>query len=159
MGFDFVPKNNIENPNKVFWLSSTGDKRESDATLLYEAGKGVRFDIGFIGRGNPEISLDKVSRFEREIEFGNDKWFMATIILVDTIGKRSRIGRLAEAINGSIIQMSMTYWPKQVAIELNKKIGLTHELVTMPDEDVPGYLHDKMAKLALEKFISKAGKN
>ncbi len=156
LGFKLVPKSNIQNPNKVFWLSSAGDKRESDATLLFQAGQGVRFDIGFIGRGNPEISLDKVSRFEREIEFGNAKWFMATIILVDTIGKRSRIGKLAEAINGCIVQMSMTCWPKQVAIELNKRIGLTHELVTMQDEDVPIYLHDKIAQLPLESFISKA---
>lgn len=49
---------------KVFWLSSRNEKRESDATLLYELGQGVRFDIGFIGRGNPEISLDKVTRFD-----------------------------------------------------------------------------------------------
>src|SRR3990172_192510 len=55
---------------KVFWLSSRNEKRESDATLLYELGQGVRFDIGFIGRGNPEISLDKVTRFEREISLG-----------------------------------------------------------------------------------------
>ena len=67
LGFKLVNRENIKNPKKVFWLSSRDEKRESDATLLFEAGKGVRFDIGFIGRGNPEISLDKVSRFEREI--------------------------------------------------------------------------------------------
>ncbi len=39
----------------VFWLSSRGERRESDATLLYQPGKGVRFDIGFIGRGNHEL--------------------------------------------------------------------------------------------------------
>ena len=66
--------------NRVFWLSSQGEKRESDATLLYELGKGARFDIGFIGRGNPEISLDKVTRFEREIELGRSRFYMATII-------------------------------------------------------------------------------
>src|SRR5690606_14779641 len=60
MGFDFQKSGELENPNRVFWLSSNDDDRESDATLLYEAGKGVRFDIGFIGRGNTEISLDKV---------------------------------------------------------------------------------------------------
>ena len=155
LGFKLVSKNDIREPKKVFWLSSVGDKRESDATLLYQAGQGVRFDIGFIGRGNPEISLDKVSRFEREIELGNDKWFMATIILVDTIGKRSRIVRLAERINGSIVQMSMSLWPKQVAAELHKKIGLSHELVNMADRDVPNYLHTKMSQLPLEDFISK----
>ena len=36
------------------------------ASALIKAGHGVRFDIGFIGRRNPEISLDEVSRFERE---------------------------------------------------------------------------------------------
>lgn len=83
---------------KVFWLSSRAEKRESDATLLYELGKGVRFDIGFIGRGNPEISLDKVTRFEREISLGRSKFFMATIILVDRIGTNSRIERMAKFV-------------------------------------------------------------
>jgi hypothetical protein len=83
---------------KVFWLSSRNEKRESDATLLYRLGQGVRFDIGFIGRGNPEISLDKVTRFEREISLGRSKFFMATIILVDRIGSNSRIERMAEEV-------------------------------------------------------------
>ena len=155
LGFKLIPKDNILNPRKVFWLTSAGNKRESDATLLYEAGKGVRFDIGFIGRGNPEISLDKVSRFEREIELGNAKWYMATIILVDTIGKGSRIAKMAEAINGSIIQMSMTCWPKLVAVELHNKIGLNHELTNMPDRKVPGYLQRRVSQLPLDTFIAK----
>ena len=154
-GFRLVSKNNVTTPSGVFWLSSIGDKRESDATLLYQAGKGIRFDIGFIGRGNPEISLDKVSRFEREIELGSTKWFMGTIILVDTIGKRSRIETLAEAINGTIIQMSMAYWPKQVALELNKKIGFTHDLIHLPDNQIQQFLKNKMRDVPLESFITK----
>jgi len=154
-GFKLVSKNNVTTPSRVFWLSSIGEKRESDATLLYQAGQGIRFDIGFIGRGNPEISLDKVSRFEREIELGSTKWFMGTIILVDTIGKRSRIETLAEAINGTIIQMSMAYWPKQVAIELNKKIGFTHDLIHLPDNQIQQFLKDKMVDVPLESFITK----
>jgi hypothetical protein len=154
-GFKLVPKSNVTTPKRVFWLSSTGEKRESDATLLYQAGKGIRFDIGFIGRGNPEISLDKVYRFEREIELGSTKWFMGTIILVDTIGKRSRIVKLAEAINGTIIQMSMAYWPKQVALELNKKIGFTHDLIHMPDNQIQQFLKNKMLDVPLESFIAR----
>jgi len=96
LGFRLVSKENIIDFNKVFWLSERKEKRESDATALIRAGQGVRFDIGFIGRGNPEISLDKVSRFEREIELGRQKHYMATIILVDRIGERSRIVELAE---------------------------------------------------------------
>lgn len=60
---DPLQPNGLKN---VFWLTAQEEKRESDATLLLGPGKGVRFDLGFIGRGNPEISLDKVSRFERK---------------------------------------------------------------------------------------------
>ena len=154
-GFKLVTRNQITTPEGVFWLSSIGEKRESDATLLYQAGKGIRFDIGFIGRGNPEISLDKVSRFEREIELGSSKWYMGTIILVDTIGKRSRIEQLAQAIHGTIIQMSMAYWPKQVAIELNRTIGFTHDLIDMPEDKVQQFLKDKMISVPLDAFITR----
>jgi len=138
---------------KVFWLSSRAEKRESDATLLYELGQGVRFDIGFIGRGNPEISLDKVTRFEREISLGRSKFFMATIILVDRIGANSRIERMAEEVQGTIIQMSAGYWPKQVAQVLNKSIGFRHELLRMSNGEIERFLRKAMRKVPLEQFI------
>ncbi len=124
---------------KVFWLASRNEKRESDATLLYNAGQGARFDIGFIGRGNPEISLDKVTRFEREISLGRSKFFMATIILVDRIGANSRIERMAEEVQGTIIQMSSGYWPKQVAQVLSGTFGYRHELTRMSDGETEKY--------------------
>jgi hypothetical protein len=139
--------------DKVFWLSSRNEKRESDATLLYELGHGVRFDIGFIGRGNPEISLDKVTRFEREILLSRSKFFMATIILVDRIGANSRIERMAEEVQGTIIQMSAGYWPRQVAQVLNKTIGFKHDLARMNDAETEKYLHKAIRKVPLEEFI------
>jgi hypothetical protein len=138
---------------KVFWLSSRDEKRESDATLLYELGQGVRFDIGFIGRGNPEISLDKVTRFEREISLGRSKFFMATIILVDRIGANSRIERMAEEVQGTIVQMSAGYWPRQVAQVLNKTLGFKHSLARMSDSETEQYLRKAMRKVPLEQFI------
>lgn len=138
---------------KVFWLSSRNEKRESDATLLYELGQGVRFDIGFIGRGNPEISLDKVTRFEREISLGRSKFFMATIILVDRIGANSRIERMAEEVQGTIIQMSAGYWPRQVAQVLNHTFGFKHDLIHMTDSETEKYLRKAMKKVPLEQFI------
>ena len=52
LGFQFVPT--LErNGDALFTLSQT-EKREADATLLYRPTmKTARFDIGFIGRGNP----------------------------------------------------------------------------------------------------------
>ena len=64
----------------------------------------MRFDIGFIGRGNPEISLDKVTRFERVISLQGAHFYLATIILVDRIGANSRIETLAQAVEGTIFK-------------------------------------------------------
>lgn len=156
LGFKRVSPENPESLTRVFWLSSREAKRESDATVLYRAGKGVRFDIGFIGRGNPEISLDKVSRFEREISLGRSKWYLATIILVDRIGANSRIERMAKAIDGTIIQMSMGYWPQQVAQQLNAKLGLRHELVRMNPSRIADYLREELATVPIQEFIPSA---
>jgi hypothetical protein len=137
----------------VFWLSSRGERRESDATLLYKPGKGVRFDIGFIGRGNPEISLDKVTRFEREISLGHSTYYMATIILVDRIGANSRIETLAQEVGGTIIQMSASYWPKQVAQVLHKSLDFKHVILNMDDGQIELFLKTQMNLVPLQDFI------
>ncbi|NJM41872.1 MAG: CfrBI family restriction endonuclease [Anaerolineae bacterium] len=139
--------------DKVFWLASKDEKRESDATLIFQAGKGARFDIGFIGRGNPEISLDKVSRFEREISLGRSKFFLATLILVDRIGESSNIETLARSIDGTIIQMSASYWPQLVAKELSRVVGFKHPLINMPLSKIEAYLRDKLRNVPLMDFV------
>lgn len=139
--------------DKVFWLSSRGSKRESDATALYKQGKGVRFDIGFIGPGNTEISLDKVSRFEREMDFGHEKYFMATFIIVDRIGERSRIVDLAKKIDGTIIQMSMAFWPQILAKKLGEVLGFKHTIQTMPAKDIAAYIKKQMISVSIKDFV------
>lgn len=153
LGFKFVLSPESKELKKIFWLASRGERRESDATLIFDAGKGVRFDIGFIGRGNPEISLDKVSRFEREMTLGHSKWYMATIILVDRIGEKSRIDRLAQNLGGNIIQMSMGYWPQEVAKVLRDALGYRHKLASMNHSEIGPYLSRQIKKVPLEKFI------
>ncbi|MCP4415986.1 MAG: CfrBI family restriction endonuclease [Chloroflexi bacterium] len=151
--FEYTGTNTAVNFQREFWLSSQGEQRESDATALWEAGKGIRFDIGFIGRGNPEISLDKVTRFAREVELGRSTWYMATIIIVDRIGKGSKIKDLAQGVGGDIVQMSMAYWPQEIAQTLNKKMAFEHPLVQMPRSDVRAYLSNAMRTVPLEKFL------
>lgn len=153
LGFTYTEKSGDRNYHREFWLSSQGEKRESDATALWEAGKGVRFDIGFIGRGNPEISLDKVTRFEREILFGRSTWYMATIIIVDRIGTNSRITELAKLVQGDIVQMSLAYWPQDVARILYSRLGVEHPLVNMSQSQVKGYIEDAMSKVPIEDFL------
>jgi hypothetical protein len=154
LGFKHVPRENPQTLQGEFWLASRGERRESDATLLYQPGKGVRFDIGFIGRGNPEISLDKVTRFERQTELGGKKWYMATIIIVDRIGPNSRIEELARNVKGTIVQMSAAYWPQQVARVLNKTLGFKHELVAMQPGLIHDFLDSRIRDVRLENFIT-----
>lgn len=153
LGFRQINPTKDKSSEKVFWLSSRGEKRESDATLLYQPGKGVRFDIGFIGPGNTEISLDKVSRFERELEHGRSKYYMATFIIVDRIGERSRIETLAKKIEGTIIQMSMAFWPQVLAKRLGQVLGFRHKLQDMPTKEICQYFKDEMKKVRIEEFV------
>jgi hypothetical protein len=153
LGFKFQKSADLTSSERVFWLSSKDDQRESDATLLYSVGKGIRFDIGFIGRGNTEISLDKVSRYRREIELGSEMWYMGTLIIVDRIGERSRIPALASQIEGEIIQMSAGYWPQRVAKSLNRRLGFDHPLLSLSQSEIGDFLTEHMKTVPLDQFI------
>jgi len=153
LGFEKVNPEESVKSKKVFWLSQRKSKRESDATLLYKPGLGIRFDIGFIGPGNTEISLDKVSRFEREMDYGRQQHFMSTIIIVDRIGEGSLITQLAKNIDGHIVQMSMNYWVKEICQILKKTIGFEHKLLTMNNEESLNYIKTEMAKIDLTVFV------
>jgi hypothetical protein len=151
LGFKYESSGQIG--DGIFWLSTRDTHRESDATLLYEIGKGVRFDIGFIGRGNTEISLDKVTRYQQQQVLQNKPFFMVTIIIVDRIGERSNIIELARKVNGRIVQMSASYWPQQVARLLNEHFGFEHELIDMEQNRIDDYLRERLELVPLESFI------
>src|SRR5579863_1211073 len=151
LGFHYVSQHRVG--EKVFWLSSQDEKRESDATLLYEIGRGVRFDIGFIGRGNPEISLDKVTRFQQAEVIRDIPFYMATIIIVDRVSRDSRIVDMARVVNGTIVQMSAAYWPQQVAELLKETVGYDHEMVSMNETHIEEYLREKLKTVPLESFV------
>lgn len=154
LGFKFIKNSDTSVSEMVFWLSQRGAKRESDATLLLKPGKGVRFDIGFIGVGNTEISLDKVSRFEREMERGGETHFMKTIILVDRIGQGSRIVEMAKAIDGSIVQMSMNYWVYEVAEILQSSIGYTADILNGSKPESIQFVSARLNSVNLKNFIN-----
>lgn len=153
LGFEMVDPNISRKTTKVFWLSKREDKRESDATVLIKPGSAIRFDIGFIGPGNTEISLDKVSRFERELEHGRQHYYTSTFILVDRIGEGSRILDLAKKIDGTIVQMSMTYWIKEISILLFRTSNYRHPILKMSDEESISFVKEQMKKINLYAFI------
>lgn len=118
---------------------------------------GIRFDIGFIGRGNSEITLDKVSRFERHAEIANVSYYMSTIIIVDTIGKSSRVEELAKDIGGDIVQMSGSYWVKQVATLIKNTLeGYDHPILKLSDSEIEDFLIQELNKIDVLKFLEAA---
>ena len=155
LGFKRVdPKTNTQTSN-IFWLSDRSDSRESDATLLVRPGKLARFDIGFIGSGNSEISHDKLSRFAREIESRGKKHSSITFIIVDRLPQKSKkIHEAAEKIEAEIVQMSMQFWVKDLAVRLGKRLSIKHELQKMGDEEVSDYLKEKLTHICVQDFLS-----
>lgn len=133
LGFSF--DSNREGAAMTFWLSDRGEKRESDATAIISSENGIRFDIGFIGSGNTEISLDKVSRFSRVEEVAGKRHDMTTIIIVDRIGDGSRITDLAATIDGHILQMSSSLWAKELDSLLARTFS-EYQRVFSEDADV-----------------------
>lgn len=153
LGFNYISRSDTRN-QKVFWLSERLDKRESDATALLKPGAGIRFDIGFIGVGNTEISLDKVSRFEREMERNGYINQTTTIILIDKIGNGSRIEEMAKNIGGHIIQMSGTYWVHKLAATIKETYPFyDNPLLHMTKEKSIKYLKEKIKEIDLSVFL------
>lgn len=139
----------------VFWLSDGTGHRESDATLLYKSAAQVRFDIGFIGPGNPEISKDKLSRFSSEPnKLGSKKkTYTKTFIIVDRLPQTGKTQAAAKAIGADIIQMSMHYWPRNLAHALSKVTKAEYEVATVSDAKIKKYLASKLANISLLSFL------
>ncbi|HTV61176.1 MAG TPA: CfrBI family restriction endonuclease [Verrucomicrobiae bacterium] len=139
--------------SKAFWLSSKIGEREADATLLVAPGQAIRFDLGFIGRGNPEITKDKVSRFERELEIGSKKYHSATCVIVDRVGEDSGLEEQARRAGAKVIQMSMTYWPLEVAQWLYQTLKYKSEILDCKPADLAVFFKKKLADISFEDFV------
>ena len=155
LGLKFIVQTDYkDNPENIFWLSSKNDKRESDAIAICANERSVLFDIGFIGKGNSEISLDKVTRFETQILHNHKKYDAATIIIVDTVGPNSKIIDMAKSIDGIIIQMSLSYWIKDLALAIKEKTGFKSEILDISDDDVRSFISDKLKHVDFNQFLT-----
>ncbi len=121
--------------------------------MIVSPGKLALFDIGFIGPGNSEISKDKLSRFAKHREISGQKYDAKTYIVVDRLPKTGKTEGAAKKIDAEIIQMSMKYWPKELAIKLNEGLGMNHVLCTMPDSEIEEYLRGKLKTIQLQNFL------
>jgi len=154
LGFQRVDPSRNSKDSCVFWLSDSSDIRESDATLLFQPGKIARFDIGFIGVGNSEISKDKLSRYAREFETNKGRGSSVTFIVVDRLPQTGKTQSAANATGAEIVQMSMQFWPRELARVLGSRLGVSHELQNMPEGKIEPYLREKLSSIQVQDFLS-----
>lgn len=143
---------------KGFVLSTTA-KRESDASLLWPGAKGIRFDIGFIGKGNPEITLDKMSRFDKREEVGGELVEFRTFVIVDTVGAKSKILSSENAKHAVVIQMSQPNWVAQLGAEIGKVLPeYSSPLDSLQGDEFVAAISSGVEKAPLEQIFSIAAR-
>lgn len=155
MGFEFCknPPETIDPNVKLFWLSNMDEhERETDATVVYNK-KAISIDIGFISKGNPEISLDKVTRFGAYKEIGKISHNMSTIVIVDTIGENSDLIKKARSVGGFILQMNDSDWVLEFARLVCEQYEIKHELLDMDIEQLSEYLDSVLNDLDISMFV------
>ncbi|RMG26175.1 MAG: CfrBI family restriction endonuclease [Methanobacteriota archaeon] len=158
LGFQHVENARSKPLERVFWLSdSSSDVRECDATIRLRPGKLARFDIGFIGKGNPEIMKDKLTRFSNEIEQNGRMNFSQTFIIVDKMPETTKTHEAAEKSGSEIIQMSMQYWPVELARKLNSRLNYDAEILTIPQNELRDYLEQKLSSIPVLDFLGQNG--
>lgn len=154
LGFDHV--DNAQDPKleKVFWLSDSSDVRECDATIRLRPGKLARFDIGFIGRGNPEIMKDKLTRYASEIEQNGKANFSQTFIIVDKMPDTTKTVEAAKKSGTEIVQMSMQFWALELAKRLKARLGYSAEILSIPEDQLSDYIEQKLHPVPILNFLN-----
>ena len=153
LGFEHVQPDTNRRTDRVFWLSDSRSAREADATAILAPGRIARFDIGFIGPGNSEISKDKLSRFERDIEIDGVSHGSHTFVVVDRLPAAGRTHHQATRIGATIVQMSLTFWMRDLAGHLFEVFGYDHPVRTMSDDALRSYLSTEVARVAIQDFV------
>ncbi len=156
MGFQYCkrPPAKIKEEEKIFWLSHMDvHEREIDATFAYR-GKAVNIDIGFIGKGNPEITLDKVSRFGFQKKIGGIEHEMQTMIIVDTVAAKSDLLNKAKRLNGYVFQMKNADWTIEFAKTLCDIMKMEHDLTKKTMAELEVYFSQKLDEIDIIQFIS-----
>src|SRR5581483_6390521 len=88
-----------------------------------------------------------------EIELSGKIHSSNTFIIVDRLPNTSKTRQAARAIGAEIIQMSMQYWPRDLAQRLGSQLAFSHPIQTMNDAAVEEYMATKMQSLPIEDFM------
>ena len=152
----------VETPDKkhyekggFFWLSDTSQERESDGTVVYAPWNIARFDIGFIGRGNSEVTKDKLTRFANQEKYEEQTLYSKTFVIVDKLPNTSKTIESAKRGNAEVVQMSMSFWLLELAKRMKKSLNFTHPIQTMSESQICDYLTAEVDKIDFCSFLSK----
>jgi hypothetical protein len=138
-----------------FWFSDKSQERESDGTIVYAPWKIAKFDIGFIGRGNSEVTKDKLSRFANREDFEGKNLNSTTFVIVDRLPNTSKTIESAKRGNAEVVQMSMSFWILDLAKRMKKTLNFTHPIQTMTESQISNYLKAEIDKINFFDFLSK----
>lgn len=137
----------IATSTPIFWLSSTEENngREKDATILFKE-KLINIDIGLIGKGNPEIISDKLTRYRSKIETGTMSIDEKTIILVGEKNNGGTIDQAAKDVSASVIQIiDNPKWIYELAQSISEYFNIDLDEITN--------IKSKIDKLDLNIFL------
>lgn len=154
LGFEHVENSLSPKKEKVFWLSDSSDVRECDATIRLRPGKLARFDIGFIGKGNPEIMKDKLTRYANEVEQNGKANFSQTFIIVDKMPDTTKTVEAAKKSGSEIIQMSMQFWALELAKRIKARLGYSAEILSVPEDELSDYIEQKLQPVPILNFLN-----
>jgi hypothetical protein len=115
----------------------------------------ARFDIGFIGKGNPEIMKDKLTRFAREVRSHGIKHSSRNFIVVDRMPDTKKTAEAARKSGSEIVQMSMQFWPQELAKLTEARLGYHAEILDVAEDDLSDYLMEKMASMPILNFLNR----
>jgi len=154
LGFEHVESSQSPKIEKVFWLSDSSDVRECDATIRLRPGKLARFDIGFIGKGNPEIMKDKLTRYANEVEQNGKASFSQTFIIVDKMPDTTKTIEAAKKSGSEIIQMSMQFWALELAKRIKTRLGYSTEILSVPEDELSNYIEQRLQPIPILNFLN-----
>lgn len=153
LGFEHVQTSTNDKTERVFWLSDSRSTREVDATAIVSPGRLARFDIGFIGPGNSEISKDKLSRFERDIDLDGVQHSSHTLVIIDRLPASGTAHLHAERIGATILQMSMKLWLRELAEHLFDVFDYDHAVRSMSADALRAYIAAETPRVSIQNFV------
>jgi hypothetical protein len=136
-GLDFISSDDFDAADGPCFTLDVNEGRQADAQIktgLTHPAK-IDIDIGFIGKGNPEIIADKTQRFGNMVG-GGQKPLDHTIIIVSSIPETDNaqlVVRQATLLGAKVITMSGNNWVHQLCESIQ---GVGVEGLSSIPEDV-----------------------